>query len=85
VLQMAKFGYDAVDLAQAIDVATEDIAPRGRTSSADAALQTAGAAAYRQPAGLGLVPGGGSQSEKSYGVRGTESPDSFDNTPKKPE
>ena len=34
-----------IDLAQGLDVATEDRALRGRTSSADAALQTAGVAA----------------------------------------
>ena len=39
------------DLAQAVDAATEDRAVRGRTSSADAALQTAGAAANGQPTG----------------------------------
>jgi len=37
-----------IDLAQGLDVATEDRALRGRSSSADAALQTAGEAAYGQ-------------------------------------
>jgi hypothetical protein len=50
----------------------------GRTSSADAALQTAGVAAFRQHPGPGPVLPEQAQSEKSQGVRGTESPDSFD-------
>ena len=66
-----------IDLAQTVNVATEDRALRGRTSSADAALQTAGGAAYGQPAGP--LPEQ-AQSEKSQGVRGTESPDSLDNS-----
>jgi len=37
--------------AQCLNAATEDRALRGRTSSADAALQTAGVAAHRQPTG----------------------------------
>jgi transposase InsO family protein len=45
-----------IDLAQGLDVATEDRALRGRTSSADAALQTAGVAAYGQPTGPGPGP-----------------------------
>ncbi len=73
------------DFAQAANAATEDRALRGRTSSADVALQTAGAAASGQPTGPGSVPAGASPSEKSQGVRGTESPDSFVNTPKKPD
>jgi putative transposase len=40
-----------IDLAQAVNAATEDRALRGRTSSADAALQTAGVVAYRRPTG----------------------------------
>src|ERR1700756_4426773 len=44
-----------IDLAQAVDVATEDRALRGRTLSADAALQTAGGGAPGGPPG----PGGG--------------------------
>jgi hypothetical protein len=55
---------------------------RGRTLSADAALQTAGVAAYGQPTGRRALPEQ-AQCEKSQGVRGTESPDSFDNTAKK--
>jgi hypothetical protein len=58
---------------------------RGRTSSADATLQTAGAAAYGQPAGLWPVPVGASPKQKIPRGAGEESPDSFDNTPKKPE
>jgi hypothetical protein len=73
-----------IDLAQGVDAATEDRALRGRTSSADAALQTAGAAAYGQPTAHGRSPPEQVQSEKSQGVRGTESPDSFDNIAKKP-
>jgi hypothetical protein len=53
--RVAKFGYDAIDLAQAIDVATEYRALRGRTSSADAALQTAGTAGLR-PVLIGASP-----------------------------
>jgi putative transposase len=64
---------------QGVDVATEDRALRGRTSSADAALQTAGVAASGHHPGPGSVPPEQAQSEKSQGVRGTESPDSFDN------
>ena len=54
-----------IDVAQAVDVATEDRALRGRTSSADAALQTAGAAAYEQPTGPGPVPAGASPKRKN--------------------
>ena len=75
-----------IDVAQGVDAATEDRALRGRTSSADAALQTAGAAAYGQPTGPGPVPAGASPKRKiPGGFRGTESPDSFDNTVKKTE
>ena len=74
-----------IDVAQGVDVATEDRALRGRTSSADAALQTAGVAALRQHPGPGPVLPEQAQSEKSQGVRGTESPESFDNTVKKTE
>ena len=62
------------DPAQRLNVATEDRALRGRTSSAEAALQTAGAAASRQPTDPGPVLPEQAQSEKSQGVRGTESP-----------
>ena len=41
ISRVTQFGYDAIDLAEAIDVATQYRALRGRTSSADAALQTA--------------------------------------------
>jgi hypothetical protein len=47
-------------------------------------LHTAGAAAYGQPTGPGPVPAGASPKRKIPGVRGTESPDSFDDTAKKP-
>ena len=70
ISRVAKFGYDAIDLAQAIDAATEYRALRGRTSSADAALQTAGAAAYGQPAGLRPVPIGASPERKIPRGRG---------------
>jgi transposase InsO family protein len=50
--------------AQGLNVATEDRALRGRTSSADAALQTAGAAAYGQPTGPGPEPAGASPKRK---------------------
>jgi hypothetical protein len=56
----------------------------GRTSSADAALQTAGEAAYGQPTGLQPVLPEQVQSEKSQGVRGTESPDFFDSNQREP-
>jgi putative transposase len=59
-----------IDLAQAVDVATEDRALRGRTSSADAALQTAGAAAYGQPTGPRPVPAGASPKRKIPGGSG---------------
>jgi hypothetical protein len=59
-----------IDLAQAVNVATEDRALRGRTSSADAALQTAGAAAYGQPTGPGPVPAGASPKRKIPGGSG---------------
>jgi len=71
-----------IDLAQSVDAETEDRALRGRTSSADATSQTAGAAASGQPPAQGRSPPQQAQSEKSQGVRGTESPDSFDNTPR---
>jgi len=45
-----------IDLAQDLDAATEDRALRGRTSSADGALQTAGVAASWQPTGPGPDP-----------------------------
>jgi hypothetical protein len=38
-----------IEPAQGVDAAAKDRALRGRTSSADAALQTAGGAAYGQP------------------------------------
>jgi hypothetical protein len=59
-----------IDLAQGLDVATEDRALRGRTSSADAALQTAGVAAYGQPTGPGPVPAGASPKRKIPGGSG---------------
>ena len=59
-----------IDLAQSLDVATEDRALRGRTSSADAALQTAGVAAYGQPTGPGPVPAGASPKRKIPGGSG---------------
>jgi hypothetical protein len=57
-----------MEAAQGVDVATEDRALRGRTSSADAALQTAGVAALRQHPGPGPVLPEQAQSEKSQGV-----------------
>ena len=59
-----------IDLAQAVDVATEARALRGGTSSADAALQTAGAAAYGQPTGPRPVPAGASPKRKIPGGSG---------------
>ena len=56
--------------AQAVDVATEDRALRGRTSSAEAALQTAGVAAYQQPPAPGPVPAGASPKRKIPGGSG---------------
>jgi Integrase core domain len=67
-----------IDLAQGLDAATEDRALRGRTSSADAALQTAGVAALARPTAPGPDLPEQAQSVKSQGGRGTESPDSFD-------
>ena len=66
---------------QSLDAATEDRALRGRTLSAAAALQTAGRGRLRaahRPQGRNLPEQ--AQSVKSQGVRGTESPDSFDHT-----
>jgi putative transposase len=59
-----------IDLAQDVDVATEDRALRGRNSSADAALQTAGVVAYGQPTGPGPVPAGASPKRKIPGGSG---------------
>jgi putative transposase len=73
------------DAAQSVDVASEDRALRGRNSSADAALLTAGVAASGRPTGRRPVLPEQAQSGKSQGVRGTESPDSSNNTPKKTE
>jgi hypothetical protein len=70
---------------QSIDVASEDRALQGCNSSADATLQTAGAAAAGRPTAQGRSLPEQAQSEKSQGVRGTESPDSFDHTLKKTE
>ena len=56
----------------------------GRISSADAVLQTAGGAADGQPTGSrGRSLPKQAQSEKSQGVRGTESPGFFDSGPKR--
>ena len=59
-----------IDVAQGVDAATEDRALRGRTSSADAALQTAGVAAYGQPTGPGPAPAGASTKRKIPGGSG---------------
>src|ERR1700746_3371025 len=73
-----------IDLAQAVNAATEDRALRGRTSSADAALQTAGAAAHRGPpprpraAPCRKTP----KRKNPGGLGGKEPPDSFDNAPR---
>jgi len=75
-----------IDVAQAVDVATEDRALWGRTLSAVAALQTAGAAAYGRPTGSGPVHAGASPKRKIPGGSGGQSPpDSFDNIVKKTE
>ena len=73
------------DLAQAVDAATEDRAllrthPERRCSLANGGCGRQ-RAAHRPK---GRFPPVQVQSEKSQGVRGTESPDSFDNTRKKP-
>ncbi len=68
--------------AQKFDFATEDRALQGCNSSAEATLQTAGGPASNELAGVAL-PAGASPSGKSQGVRGTESPDSSDQTLKK--
>jgi hypothetical protein len=65
-----------IDTWQSIGAVPEDRALRGRTSSADAALQTAGVVAYGQPTGTAPAQ---AKSVKSQGVRGTESPDSLNN------
>ena len=57
---------------QSVDVASEDRALRGRTSNADAALQTAGAAAFWRPAGL-APPAGASPKRKIPGGSGGQS------------
>jgi hypothetical protein len=55
-----------------LDAEREDRALRGRTSSADAALQTAGVVASRRPTGAqGPALPEQVQAEKSQGVRGT--------------
>jgi putative transposase len=59
-----------IDVAQGVDAATEDRALRGRTSSADAALPTAGAAASGEPTGPGPVPAGASPKRKIPGGSG---------------
>src|SRR6201998_4338733 len=59
-----------IDLAQAVNAATEDRALRGRTLSADAALQTAGAVASGQPTGPGSVPAGACPKRKIPGGSG---------------
>src|ERR1700751_1743781 len=59
-----------IDLAQAVDAATEDRALRGRTSSADAALQTAGVGALARPTGQGPEPAGASPKRKIPGGSG---------------
>jgi hypothetical protein len=68
---------------QSIDAVPEDRALWGRTSSADAALQTAGVVAYGQPTGQRQHLPEQAESVKSQGVRETESPDSLNNTLKK--
>ena len=55
---------------QGLDAAMEDRALRGRTSSADAALQTAGVAASERPTGTGPVPAGASPMRKIPGGSG---------------
>jgi Integrase core domain len=59
-----------IGAAQGVDVATEDRALRGRTSSAAVALQTAGAAAYVRPTGPGPAPAGASPKRKIPGGSG---------------
>jgi hypothetical protein len=62
-----------IDAAQSVDVAPEDRALRGRTSSADAALQTAGVAASGRPAGP-AGPAGASPKRKIPGGSGDRVP-----------
>jgi len=73
------------DLAQAVDAATEDRALLRTHLERRCSLANGGCgrqrAAHRPK---GRFPPVQVQSEKSQGVRGTESPDSFDNTRKKP-
>jgi len=69
-----------IDTWQSIDAVPEDRALRGRTSSADAALQTAGVVAYGQPTGPAPDLPEQAKSVKSQGVRGTESPGSINQT-----
>jgi hypothetical protein len=73
-----------IDTAQGVDAATENRAPRGRTSSADAALQTAGVAAYGQPTGPEPVPAGASPKRQIPGGSGGQSHPIPPITPKKP-
>jgi putative transposase len=58
-----------IGAAQSVDIAPEDRALRGRTSSADAALQTAGVAASGRPAGP-AGPAGASPKRKIPGGSG---------------
>jgi len=63
-----------IDTWQSIDAVPEDRALRGRTSSADAALQTAGVVAYGQPTGPAPAPAGASQKRKIPGGSGDRVP-----------
>ena len=56
--------------AQGFDAATEDRALRGRTSSADAALQTPGVVAYARPTSQGPAHVGASPKRKIPGGSG---------------
>src|SRR5271166_4481034 len=70
-----------INQAQGLDAATEDRALRGRTSSADAALQTAGVVAYGRPTGpTAATCRSKSKAKNPRGVRGTESPDTVKKT-----
>jgi integrase-like protein len=68
-----KFGQ-VIDIesnrAQSLDAEAEDRALRGRTSSADADLQTAGVAAYGRPTGPRPAPAGASPKRKIPGGSG---------------
>jgi hypothetical protein len=71
--------------AQGLNVATEDRALLRTQLERRCSLANGGCGCLRAAHGLRPVPAGASPKRKIPGVRGTESPDSFDNTLKKTE